>query len=77
MSPSFVSSARRRRHGGLSSAALFNPLVEAATGALPLIDAATGLPAAEGGTGPGAAPSAPAQGAAAPVHSTEAASAQG
>ena len=30
MSLSFVSSARRR-HGGLASAALFHPLVEAAT----------------------------------------------
>ncbi|WP_394545837.1 hypothetical protein [Micrococcus luteus] len=47
MSLSFVSSARRR-HGGLASAALFHPLVEAATGALPVIDPATGRPASEG-----------------------------
>ena len=81
MSLSFVSSARRR-HGGLASAALFHPLVEAATGALPVIDPATGRPASEGAgaarteasraTGTG-----PAQAAAEAEPSTEAGSARG
>ena len=52
MSLSFVSSARRR-HGGLASAALFHPLVEAATGALPVIDPVTGRPAETADARPG------------------------
>ena len=47
MSLSFVSSARRR-HGGLASAALFHPLLEAATGVLPVIDPAAGRSVSEG-----------------------------
>ncbi|MCK6090183.1 hypothetical protein [Micrococcus endophyticus] len=77
MSPSFVSSARRRRHGGLASAALFHPLVEAATGALPVIDPATGRPVDSADAGPGSTPATPAQGADERRSSTEAGSARG
>lgn len=76
MSLSFVSSARRR-HGGLASAALFHPLVEAATGALPVIDPATGLPAEPADARPGSGHSTPAQGPAETEPSTEAGSARG
>ena len=81
MSLSFVSSARRR-HGGLASAALFHPLVEAATGALPVIDPATGRPMSEAAgaartEAPRAAGTGPAQAAAAAEPSTEAGSARG
>lgn len=81
MSLSFVSSARRR-HGGLASAALFHPLVEAATGALPVIDPATGRPASEGvdaarTEAPRAAGTGPAQGPQGARPSTEAGSARG
>ncbi|MCK6057158.1 hypothetical protein KZX69_06445 [Micrococcus luteus] len=81
MSLSFVSSARRR-HGGLASAALFNPLVEAVTGALPVIDPATGRPASAGAGdaragSTGAADAAPAQAAVPDEPSTEAGSARG
>ncbi|MEX3566048.1 hypothetical protein [Micrococcus endophyticus] len=77
MSPSFVSSARRRRHGGLASAALFHPLVEAATGALPVIDPATSRPVDSADARPGSAPATPAQGADERRSSTEAGSARG
>lgn len=76
MSLSFVSPARRRRHGGLASAALFHPLVEAATGALPVIDPATGRPAEPADDRPGL-PAAPAQGAEERRPSTEVGSARG
>lgn len=81
MSLSFVSSARRR-HGGLASAALFHPLVEAATGALPVIDPATGRPTSEGAgaartEAPRAAGTGPAQAATDAEPSTEAGSARG
>lgn len=77
MSPSFVSSARRRRHGGLASAALFHPLVEAATGALPVIDPVTGRPAEPADARPGSGHSTPAQGPQESRASTEAGSARG
>lgn len=76
MSPSFVSSARRRRHGGLASAALFHPLVEAATGALPVIAPPAG-PVDSADARPGSAPATPAQGTEERRSSPEAGSARG